>query len=518
MARFTRTNTPLLEPVMALSAGILAYSLPDRIDDFRWATALFILGLAAAAGLKLSCFPRLGSWRRIGMWGVFYSLGVLLAWLQQPDLAVVQRHHGIRQEFMARIENVPQARGRWYRAEATLFCCADSLSDSWQPLGRPRVQCYTLRDDRNRPPRIGDILRFRGQLYAADSTDYDRYMRRTRGIVGRCFAGRTTLLEHAPTWRTRIEQFRQRLGERLQPDTTLGSDSADAAAAVMQALTLGDSSGINRELRDRYARTGVAHLLAVSGLHVGIIFLILNLLFGWMRLFRKGRVLSGIGIVGALCLYAVLTGLSPSVIRAVVMFSLLQIGLMLSRSTNSLNTWCAAALLLLLGNPYLLYHIGFQLSFAATAAIITLYPPVARRWMPRTAALRWLWSLTWVGLAAQLGTFPLVLYHFGQIQWGGIVLNPILWFTVPAIIIGSLASLVNPWPWLIAVTRSVAGWQNRLVERWADFGWAAATDLEISVCLLLYLPVIALVFFLNRTSQSRRDAYSLFADASRREA
>lgn len=519
MARFTRTNTPLFEPVVALLLGILAGSLPDRPGDFRLAAGLFTALLAAVILLKFIGFPRIGSWRRIGMWIGFYSLGIVLILLHRPDPTAVETLHGSRGEWMARVESLPELRGKWHRAEATLLCYRENPTASWTPLGFPRIRLYASRSDTTGPQlRTGDLLRFRGRLYAtSDTVAYDRYMLRTRSLVGRCFAYRVTLLERDPTWQTRIELFRRELGERLRRGST---DSTGSTTALLQALTLGQTSGLDPDLRTRYARTGLAHLLAVSGLHVGIIFVLLNLLFGWIRLFRNGCVLSGALVIAALCGYALLTGLSPSVVRAVVMFSLLQIGLMLSRSTNSLNTLCAAALLLLLWNPYLLYHIGFQLSFAATASIITLYPPLARRWMPRRLIPRWLWSLTLVSLTAQLGVFPLILYHFGQIQPGGLLLNPVVWFTVPTLIVGSVVYLASGWSWLAAAIHAVAGWQNRLVERCASAPWIAWDGIEISVwsCIALYLPVWALMWWLNRSDGSRPLPYSSDFATARRDA
>ena len=274
---------------------------------------------------------------------------------------------------------------------------------------------------------------------------------------------------------------------------------------------MGDQSDITPELRDSYSRTGVAHLLSVSGLHVGIVFLILNLMFGWIRLFRHGTVALGIVVILCLVCYAALTGLSPSVIRAVTMFSLLQIGLMLSRYTNSLNTLCAAALLLLIWNPYNLYHIGFQLSFAAMVGIITLYQPIARLWMPRHVLLRWLWSLSLVGITAQIGTFPLVMYHFGQLQLAGLLLNPLIWFTVPVIIGGSLLYLAGGWEWVLALTRTVAEWQNSAITWMAGHSWVAVTGirLEAWLCAAMYLVILILIVWVNRRSSLKTRSYLL---------
>ena len=182
---------------------------------------------------------------------------------------------------------------------------------------------------------------------------------------------------------------------------------------------------------------------------------------------------------------------------------------MLSRYTNSFNTLCAAALLILLWNPYYIYHIGFQLSFAAMVGIITLYQPLARFRMPRHTLLRWLWSLTLVGITAQVGTFPLVMYHFGQLQLAGLLLNPLIWFTVPAIIGGSLLYLVSHWEWVFALTRTVTDWQNAVITRMGSHDWVAVTGSRLSgwACAAIYLAIIALIVWINRRSALRTRSY-----------
>lgn len=507
MARFTRSNTPLLEPTLAFAAGILAFALPDRADHIVLPFLVFGIVLAVLLPVKLWFAPRIASWGRMAAWGLFFWAGTALAALHRVDPEPTLRHHGERLTFIGRIESVPEARGRWYRSDATLFCYADSTTQAWQPL-ESRIRLYIDTTSRNPRPRIGDVLRFRGRIYASDSSGYDLYMRRTRGFTARCFAWTAVRIGTDTTLTTRIEQLRHQWGTRLLARDTLYRDDA---GPILQALAVGDQSDITPELRDSYSRTGVVHLLSVSGLHVGIVFLILNLMFGWIRLFRHGTVALGIVVILCLVCYAALTGLSPSVIRAVTMFSLLQIGLMLSRYTNSLNTLCAAALLLLIWNPYNLYHIGFQLSFAAMVGIITLYQPIARLWMPRHVLLRWLWSLSLVGITAQIGTFPLVMYHFGQLQLAGLLLNPLIWFTVPVIIGGSLLYLAGGWEWVLALTRTVAEWQNSAITWMAGHSWVAVTDirLEAWLCAAMYLVILILIVWVNRRSSLKTRSYLL---------
>lgn len=481
-----------------------------------WGSGVSSLLLGGFLGViiwvKLLFFRQIASWQRLfAGWGLFFVAGAGLAEWQRIDPTPAVEHHGERLTFLGRVESIPQIRGRWERSTATLYCFADSVSGDWIPLKELKINLFVDTSVQLNPRlRIGDLVRLRGRLYAADSTGYDLYMRRTRGISGRCFAWSAVRIDTDTTWNTRVESFRNRMGNRLLHNSTPN----DAAGGIMQALAIGDQSEIDPQLRQHYARSGVAHLLSVSGLHVGIIFLILNFLFGWLRLFRHGYVALGLLVILSLCGYAVLTGLSPSVIRAVAMFSLLQIGLMLSRYTNSLNTLCAAALLILIGNPYYLYHIGFRLSFAAMVGIITLYQPLARLWMPRQAVLRWLWSLTLVGITAQIGTFPLVMYHFGQLQFAGLLLNPLIWFTVPIIIGGSLLYLASGWEWVYASTHAVTEWQNSIVGWMGSHRWAAVNGIELSAwgCGAIYLIIIVLIVWMNRLSQTQTRSY--FSDST----
>lgn len=496
MARFNRYNTPLLEPVVAWCLGIVAYALPDGAwSAWLLPVVLFAVGMGMVLIQWRLFFRRLTSWPRIAVWSLFFWGACGMSALQRTDPTPTLQHHGERLTFLGRVESIPYTQGRWTRCVATAFCYADSVTHSWVTLPDQTIRLYA--DTATHTAlRIGDVIRFRGRIYAADSSGYDLYMRRTRGITARCFAWRVERIGTDTTLATRIEQLRAHLGAQLQTDTTR---SATAAGSIMQALAIGNQSYIDPQLRDSYARTGVAHLLSVSGLHVGIVFLILNLLFGWMRLLRRGYIALGILVIGCLVGYAVLTGLSPSVIRAVVMFSLLQVGLMLSRYTNSLNTLCAAALLLLVWSPYYLYHIGFQLSFAAMVGIITLYRPIARRWMPHQIILRWLWSLTLVGITAQIGTFPLVMYHFGQLQLAGLLLNPVIWFTVPVIIGGSLLYLISHWAWVLEVTRTVTEWQNSVIQWMGSHSWVAVTEIHLPAwgCLAMYTAILGLILWVN---------------------
>lgn len=183
--------------------------------------------------------------------------------------------------------------------------------------------------------------------------------------------------------------------------------------AVASALILGDKALLDRDTRNEFNTAGAMHVLAVSGLHVGILLLILELFFKQIPFLRNKKLYLVFAIV-ALWAYAFLTGLSPSVIRATLMFSLLAIGQFKGKSMIGLNIIAFSAFIMLLINPRYLFDIGFQLSYAAMFSISLFYLPIANLFHTKIKYLQKLWEGLSVCFAAQIGTIPLTLYYFHQ--------------------------------------------------------------------------------------------------------
>lgn len=184
--------------------------------------------------------------------------------------------------------------------------------------------------------------------------------------------------------------------------------------AIVQALLLGQKQDISKETYNSYAAAGAIHILAVSGLHVGILLLLLNFLFSPILKFKNGRFLKTTLVILLLWGFAILAGLSPSVFRAVTMFSFLAIGLELNRRTSSLNSLILSFLVLILVRPYWIFEVGFQLSYAAVLAILLIQPMLYNLIRPTNKPIRYVWGLLSTTFAAQLGVVPLSLFYFHQ--------------------------------------------------------------------------------------------------------
>tara|TARA_R110001592_G_scaffold6720_1_gene36116 strand:+ start:6255 stop:8384 length:2130 start_codon:yes stop_codon:yes gene_type:complete len=189
---------------------------------------------------------------------------------------------------------------------------------------------------------------------------------------------------------------------------------SDNELGVASALVLGYKNNIDAQLKSAYSSAGAMHILAVSGLHVGLIFMIFNYLLQFLERYKYGNITKTLAILLILWSYALITGLSPSVLRASVMFSFVIVGKATKRNANFFNTLAASAFVLLVYNPYYIMDVGFQLSYIAVAGIVIIQPWLSNFYLPKNKVTKYIWDLTTVSIAAQLATFPLGLYYFHQ--------------------------------------------------------------------------------------------------------
>ncbi len=203
--------------------------------------------------------------------------------------------------------------------------------------------------------------------------------------------------------------YRQQLLQTLENHQIKGAE-----LSIASALLLGFKADLDQETIHAFASSGAMHVLAVSGLHVGIIYLIFHSMLLFLERYRWTKIVKAILLILLLWGYALLTGLSPSVMRAATMFSFVIVGKAIDRQTNIYNTLAASAFFLMLLNPFILFEVGFQLSYLAVVGIVflqqQLYVLLTFKWW----VLDKIWAISCVSFAAQLATFPLGLLYFHQ--------------------------------------------------------------------------------------------------------
>ncbi|RED97043.1 ComEC/Rec2 family competence protein [Marinoscillum furvescens] len=213
--------------------------------------------------------------------------------------------------------------------------------------------------------------------------------------------------------------------------------------AIVVALLLGVKDYLDSELKEAYSSAGAMHVLAVSGLHVGIVYLLLSLAFKRFKNTLVGAVAFVLLSLTIIWLYALVTGFSPSVMRAATMFSVVILSDGLQRRSNIFNSLGVAAVLLILINPKIIYAVGFQLSFAAVLGIVLLHGPLYRLLDIQGKVLDYVWSITCVSVAAQLATFPLTLLYFHQFPTYFLISNLVVIPAATVMMVGGLVVVVS---------------------------------------------------------------------------
>lgn len=279
--------------------------------------------------------------------------------------------------------------------------------------------------------------------------------------------------------------------------------------AVASALTLGYKDHLDEEIKKAYSASGAMHILAVSGLHVGIIYLIINTFLKFITRFRYGEFIRFCIIVLSLVSFALITGLSPSVSRAVLMFTLIALGALLKRATNIYNTIAASAFILLLINPYLITDVGFQLSYSAVTAIVyfqsKIYKLITfRYWLPDK-----IWALLSVSIAAQLGTFPIGIYYFNQFPnyfWlTNIIVIPLAFIIVfLSVILFSLSAFDAAAQIIAYGFRNTLRILNYLVQQIEALPYSTTTWLSFSLLEVVFIYLILILASIYLVHKQKR--------------
>jgi len=287
-------------------------------------------------------------------------------------------------------------------------------------------------------------------------------------------------------------------------------DFGENEIAVFQALILGQRREISNNLYKNYAAAGAIHILAISGLHIGILLLILNFLFKAFDRFKYGKLIKAIILILLLWSFAVLTGLSASVVRAVTMFSFIAIGLQLKRKTSVLNSLFLSLFILLLINPYYIFQVGFQLSYLAVFSIIVFQPLIHGLLKSKIKFVDYLWKLSSVSIAAQIGVIPLSLYYFHQFPGlfllTNLIILPFLGIILAFGIIIILLAAINSLPPFIAeLFDLILRLMNRFIEWIAGMESFVFSNIHLSLfqTLSLYLILLAILLLFRSLDYKR---------------
>lgn len=484
---------PMLRVTGFLVAGIvLGTWLRGSVPDGMWYAAL-LASIAVAFILMGRAVAQ-----TVVLFAACVCLGGSLAVheLSSVDVALPDE----KMEFKAVVASPPVVAGKVVR-------CDVIIADRQRPM---KVRASFYRDGRTGALRPGVGIKCRVRLekpssFAGSTFDYGRYLL-FHGYSATAFmyvddwqGCRVSLERLSAIERTKIVALRIR--ERLL-DVFRRSGVDGQVYAVLAAMTLGERVSMSEDMTDDYSVSGALHVLSLSGLHLGIIYAMLMLLF--FR--RRNSVVAQSAIVLAVWAYVFIAGLPVSAVRSAVMLTVYSFVSLLNRDRISLNVLAVAAFAVLVANPLNFYDVGFQMSFVSVLFIILFYPvfynmvPVKARHIP---ILGYVWQMTAVSLSAQLGVAPLVAFYFGRFSCYFLLAN---FVAIPAstiILYGAVfVLLTSGLPWLqgtlcLIVVKTV-GLMNASVSFVAALPGASIDGIKLNIIqvMMIYVIIFAVYFAL----------------------
>ncbi len=477
-----KIHAPLLPIVVSVMIGIV---VGEQLTVGWWMPALLVL-----MGVLTALLSRHPHWQSAFLYADFLMLGACYSAITRQAMDVKWPGAPIVVDAVVIEEPVIK--------DKTVVVDVRTTTDA------RKLRCRITRDARSEQITLGSGLHFTARVrnihpWQSGHFDYQRYMR-SHGFVGEAFVGARHWQYHqqslsrwssidrirlkALCWRHHLLQEYQRW------------DFHDDVYAIVAAMTLGDKSQMSPALKDLYAQVGVSHILAMSGMHLSIIYMVILLFLRWWRYQMATQVVT----VLAIWAFAFLVGLSPSVVRAAFMISLYALLSLGYRQDSNVNVLAFAALCMLAFHPFALFDVGFQLSFTAVFAIL-LFHPLLTALIPeslqnRYHALTTLFGSLTVSLSAQLGTAPLIAYYFGRLPVYFLLSNILVMPLTTLVIYLAMAGLVTFWcsplqhVILLALSATVV-LMNQLLSLVASLPYNNIDGIEISMpqvgCLYVLL-------------------------------
>lgn len=405
-----------------------------------------------------------------------------------------------KQVYVARLQEVPSVRGTNVKALASVSLAGDGGSDVRK---EGSVYIYFQRTPKSDLLEIGDSVCFEAVVRPPKNAgnpaefDFENYCR-VKGITGSVFLyddDWQKLASSSSTLPMRALEFRDGIVAEYE---RWGFD--EDGLALLSALTVGEKRDLTQELKENYASAGASHVLALSGLHLGILYALLSVVLPLRRRNRLSVVLREAVVLSAIWCFAFMAGLTPSVVRAAVLFSLVSLGRCIGQDSSSLSSLAFAAMAMLLLSPHSLFDIGFQLSYAAVFAILVFAEPLQNLLQvgKHGAVYGYVANLFILSFAAQVGTMPIVWYHFGELPLYSLFTNllvvPMAFVAIALAIIALLLSFI---PFLqqpfIVLLGLVVDAMNGFVSFAAELPGATISLPSIGVVGALFVCVVLVV-------------------------
>lgn len=437
---------------------------------------------------------------------MFFFAGILVHVVQNPLFRSSHFSHALSvNKYVVMVDEEPVQKKHSYKMRTKVIQFINTSAIQLPATGN--ILVYINNKNLSKLPRYGDVLlldaanvrevptpknpfEFDYKRYLAFNHIYHQtYLKQEQLVFGEINKGNTIYkqiysIQH---------YFKEVLNMFIQTPSEIG---------VAQALLYGFDDDIDEQTMSAYANTGTLHVLAVSGMHVGIIFFILSKMLFFMNKNKKLLLSKRLIIIACLWIYSALCGLSPSILRATVMFTFIISADILDRRSNIYNTLAASCFTLLCVDANMLANVGFQLSYMAVIGIVFIQPLIYKWYIPPNWLVDQIWKITSVSIAAQLATSPIGILYFHQFPncflFSNLLIIPLTTVILYACIGLLLVSKITVVAQVVGMaTKYVIVFTNWLVMQVEDVPYAYVKGLQISIfqSILMYVLMLCLVFY-----------------------
>jgi competence protein ComEC len=516
-------NIPLLRILLPLIAGILS----GWYFSLHWQIALVASLVALPFFLYLQFSGERSRFYNSWLDGlsfniIFISLGIALVWLQQKPHQPNWAGHFYKEGDVVQLRLLEPLSER----EKTYKALSEITVVYHQQKARKvtgKAMIYFRKDSVAPVLKYGDVILMRSNLQEIKNAgnpggfDYKRYAL-FNGITHQLFV-KADEYKKLPQQQTslfyeKIYGFRSYILQNIRKYV-----KGEMETSIAEALLIGYRDDLDRDLVQAYSNTGVVHIIAVSGMHLGLIYGLLMFLLKGLNRNKRLKIIKAVLIITLLWLFSLLTGASASVLRAVLMFTCIAGGDLLGKKGNIYNSMAFSAVALLFFNPFLLWDVGFQLSYAAVLSIVLFMKPIYNWFAIQNKLLDGLWKLNALTLSAQILTLPLCMYHFHQAPTLFLITNLIavplsslvLYALILLMVVSPITALANATGWLI--TKML--WLMNQFILWVDhFTFAVVDGIQHSPIqtILLYLIIAALgVWLIQKKKAALKFTFAFIA-------
>lgn len=495
-------SVPSFRPVVLICIGIIFDNILNT--EFQLSILTFVLCIILIFSILIFVY-RL-SHRRFPLLNLLIILGFFTAGIISSKLNRNEQQYPGKGFFLAESVSLSSVKSSSVQVKLKLIQDAGNETHNYQDYF---IYAYFPKDSKKELPRPGDVLIINTELKQNSNAgnpsefDYAGYLDRNKifstiFLPDSCWQN-TSISSTEPYYLVLSLKIKQMLQDRIKK---IAEKKYNSNYQVLLAICTGDKSELGREIKTLYSRAGAIHVMAVSGLHVGMIWMFLNYLTFFLRRNRMGRILQFILIMILLWLFALITGMSASVVRSCLMFGLASTAYLIRKNVSVFNGLSVSALVQIIINPLIIYDVGFQFSYLAVISILLFLPFFQKKISSRYYLLQKILALLFVSLSAQVLTFPITLYYFHQFPLYFLLTNLFIIPLVTLVMTSFLISLLLlPFQALSIFFLSVSLLQTEIMNmcilkiNTLPFHIIEATPItKIQVFLLLIIPLLLLHF------------------------